>query len=89
MYFNKWFIYFILLSKKIKSFTLIDNDLKKLKIGLIMIDLKEIFPMKQSEFEIPFSVKSYDNKNFWKLRKLQGCQKAPNFQTIKDINLKL
>jgi len=32
------------------------------KIGLTLIDLNEIFPMKPSEFKISHSIKSYNEK---------------------------
>ena len=50
--------------------------------------LKEIFPKKQSEFEIFLSVESYDKKNCRKFAKFLRCQKPNNFQIINDIDSK-
>ena len=33
------------------------------KIGLILIDLNQILPMKSSEFEISVSIETYNKKN--------------------------
>ena len=53
-------------------------NLKKIKIGLILIDLNQIFRMKPLEFIISLSVESYDKK-FGKLSKLLHCRKAHGF----------
>ena len=36
----------------------------KIKIGINLIDLNQIFPIKTSEFEISVSVESYDKENY-------------------------
>ena len=46
----------------------------KLKIGLILIDLNQIFPMKPSKFEIFFSVESYDTKTAETCRNCYGAE---------------
>ena len=50
----------------------------------ILIDLKQIFPMKPSEFKIFISVKIYDEKT----EEIIAFGKAHSFQTIKDIESK-
>ena len=49
------------------------------KIGLTLIDSKQIFPMKSSELEISLSVESYNDKNFHKLTEFLRCRKAHSF----------
>ena len=57
----------------------------KLEIGLILIDLNQIFSMTPAELEIYLSIESYDRKNCKKLPKQIRFRKAHGFQTKKDI----
>ena len=52
------------------------------EIRNILIGMKQIFPMKPSEFKIFISVESYDKKNCWKLPKFQQFRKSHSFQTL-------
>ena len=61
----------------------------KFWIGLIQIELNQIFPMKPSEFEISLSVESYAKKtdeNCW--NGYVAEKKHYSFQTMKEINSK-
>ena len=57
----------------------------KFKIELIQIDLKQIFPMKPSEFEISLSVKSYDKKNCDKNCRNGYVEEKCIFSTLQNI----
>ena len=58
------------------------------KIRLILIEMNQIFPMKQSKFKISISVDNYDEKML-KITKIATLPKSSyGFLTIKDIDSK-
>ena len=44
--------------------------------GLDTIDLNQIFPMKQSEFEISISLESFDKENLLKIAEMAALPKS-------------
>ena len=58
------------------------NSFLKFKIGLILIDLNKIFPMKPSEFEISVPVESSYEKLF-EIAEITTMLKSHSFQTQK------
>ena len=56
------------------------------KIGLILIDLKKIFPVKQSEFKISKSVESYNKKTAENYR---NCYVAEKHKVSKLLKISI